>query len=331
MTAYMNLDISYKFKTVIVAGATGYIGQYVCKTLVSRGHRVITIGRSTPPAQDALIYRNINVEVCSRADIEVIKGSIPRIDVVISCLGSRSGGRQDSWLVELDANKNLLSLAQSGHAEQFVLLSAICVQKPRLEFQFAKLAFEEVLVASGMPFTIVRPTAYFKSLAGQIENVKAGKPFCVFDNGTRTACKPISGRDLALFMCDCIELPEKLNKILPIGGPGPSVSLKEQGEMIFRLIDKPCRIRQIPSGAFSVIGTLMAPLGFFSQRLSDKQEFLRIAHYYATESMLFWDRDAKRYSAEKTPEYGSDTLESFYKQVINSGLKGHELGEQKFF
>jgi hypothetical protein len=50
-----------------------------------------------------------------------------------------------------------------------VLLSAICVQKPTLEFQRAKLAFEAKLQEAGdITYSIVRPTAFFKSLAGQV-------------------------------------------------------------------------------------------------------------------------------------------------------------------
>jgi divinyl chlorophyllide a 8-vinyl-reductase len=54
-----------------------------------------------------------------------------------------------------------------------VLLSAICVQKPELAFQHAKLAFERALIDSGLAYTIVRPTAFFKSLSGQVDRVSA--------------------------------------------------------------------------------------------------------------------------------------------------------------
>ena len=57
-------------------------------------------------------------------------------------------------------------------AGQFVLLSAICVQKPTLTFQAAKLKFEEALQASGLTYSIVRPTAFFKSLGGQVAPCK---------------------------------------------------------------------------------------------------------------------------------------------------------------
>lgn len=54
-----------------------------------------------------------------------------------------------------------------------MLLSAICVQKPLLEFQKAKLELEAELVKaaaareSPVSYSIVRPTAFFKSLAGE--------------------------------------------------------------------------------------------------------------------------------------------------------------------
>lgn len=50
----------------------------------------------------------------------------------------------------------------------------------------------------------MRPTAFFKSLAGQIELVKQGKPYVMFGDGKLASCKPISERDLARFMADCI-------------------------------------------------------------------------------------------------------------------------------
>jgi hypothetical protein len=50
----------------------------------------------------------------------------------------------------------------------------------------------------------VRPTAFFKSLAGQVELVKQGKPYVMFGDGNLASCKPISEQDLARFMADCI-------------------------------------------------------------------------------------------------------------------------------
>ena len=53
-----------------------------------------------------------------------------------------AGGKKDSWLIDYQATKNVLDIAREKGASHFVLLSAICVQKPLLEFQKAKLKLE---------------------------------------------------------------------------------------------------------------------------------------------------------------------------------------------
>jgi len=64
------------------------------------------------------------------------------------------------------------------------------VQKPLLTFQQAKLKFEGALQAAGdISFSIVRPTAFMKSLAGQVESCKAGGPYVMFGDGQLASCK----------------------------------------------------------------------------------------------------------------------------------------------
>lgn len=130
----------------------------------------------------------------------------------------------------------MLEAAQGAGVQHFVLLSAICVQKPRLAYQQAKLAFEAALINSGLRYSIVRPTAFFKSLSGQIERVRKGRPFLIFGDGALTACKPISDGDLADFIADCLEDESRWNRILPIGGPGEAITPHQQGEALFALL-----------------------------------------------------------------------------------------------
>ena len=82
--------------------------------------------------------------------------------------------QKDSWAVDYQATRNVLEVAREKGAQHFVLLSAICVQKPLLEFQHAKLKLEAALQSAGdISYSIVRPTAFFKSLAGQVRMAAA--------------------------------------------------------------------------------------------------------------------------------------------------------------
>jgi len=197
-----------------------------------------------------------------------------------------------------------------------VLLSAICVQKPLLAFQQAKLAFESHLVASGVTYSIVRPTAFFKSLSGQVDRVRQGKPFLIFGDGTITACKPIGDNDLGRYLADCIDDESRHNRVLPIGGPGDAITPRQQGEHLFRLLGRKPRFKQVPVRLLDTIVWGLSALGRVVPPLAEKAELARIGRYYATESMLVLDPATGRFDAPATPSTGTETLFDFYARLI---------------
>jgi len=211
-----------------------------------------------------------------------------------------------------------------------ILLSAICVQKPVLAFQNAKLALERVLMNSGLTYSIVRPTAYFKSLSGQIDRLKRGKPFVVFGSGTLTACKPISDGDLSRFIVECLDDESRYNRVLPIGGPGDAITPIQQGEHLFRLLNREPRFHHVPIALLDTIVALLGGLGRIVPPLGEKAELARIARYYATESMLVLDPATGRYDASATPSAGSETLFDFYARLIE-GNASTERGDHAIF
>lgn len=261
--------------------------------------------------------------------------------VVISCLASRTGGVKDSWKIDYEATLNSLISGRSAGASHFVLLSAICVQKPLLEFQKAKLKLEDELQKlaqtegsdekGGFTYSIVRPTAFFKSLGGQVQTVKNGQPYIMFGDGALCACKPISESDLASFIADCVTDPAKVNKILPIGGPGEALTPRQQGEMLFRVLGKEPKFLQVPIQIMDFAIGIFDFLVKIFPSLEDPAEFGKIGRYYAAESMLVYDPETGEYDADATPSYGSDTLEAFFEKVAREGMAGQELGDQAVF
>jgi divinyl chlorophyllide a 8-vinyl-reductase len=315
-------------RSVLVVGATGYIGQQVVRELVSRGHTVRCLVRALPSGSRARALEGAQLTVAEVTDRASIARALEgvRLDAVVSCLATRTGGVADSWRVEHQANLDVLEASRAVGASHFVLLSAICVQRPTLAFQHAKLAFELALRTSGLRWSIVRPTAFFKSLSGQVERVKQGKPFLVFGDGLLTSCAPISEADLARFLADCLDDPAKHDAVLPVGGPGPALTPLAQGALLFAACGRSPRYRHVPVALLDVIITVLAALGRFSTRLADKAEYARIGRYYATESMLVFDPASARYDDAATPRFGAETLEAFYARVVREGLAGQELG-----
>jgi divinyl chlorophyllide a 8-vinyl-reductase len=323
-------------RRIIVLGATGTIGRATVRALVDRGHEVVCFARACvglASAENMSPLDGATVRVCDIANPQSLaedgfQGE--RFDAVVSCMASRTGAPKDAWAVDHRAHVNVLEAARTAGVSQFILLSAICVQKPLLAFQHAKLAFEQVLIGSGLTYSIVRPTAFFKSLSGQIERVKRGKPFLIFGDGALTACKPISDEDLAAYIADCLEDQDRWNRILPIGGPGPAITPREQGERLFALIGRQPRFQSVPVRMLDVIIAALAVGGRLSPALADKAELARIGRYYATESMLVLDPATGRYDAVATPSTGSKTLFDFYAEVL-AGTATADLGDHAVF
>ncbi|MEN7341775.1 MAG: NAD(P)H-binding protein [Pseudomonadota bacterium] len=316
-------------RRVLLIGATGYIGRAVAETLTTRGYDVVAIVRESASAE--LVDCELLEATLTDADATSDALRDLRCDAVVSCIASRSGEPDDARAVDFEANMNVLKTIRDIGAQHFILLSAICVQKPRLAFQRAKLDFEAALKNAGVDYTIIRPTAFFKSLSGQIDRVRAGKPFLIFGNGELTRCKPISVKDLARFIADTLEMPDRRNRILPIGGPGPALTPKAQGEMMFEVAGQSPTFRSVPVAMFLVLAAILRIPALFSKRVATKRELLKIGHYYATESMLHWDSERQCYDAESTPEFGQETLEDHYRQMLRASTQKDERGAHILF
>ena len=320
-------------RRVFVLGASGTIGRATVRALLHRGHEVACLVRARAAVDHAGPLAGASVRIGDVRDPASLardgfRGE--RFDALVSCLASRTGVPADAWAIDHQAHVHALEAAQGADVGLFVLLSAICVQKPLLAFQHAKLAFEQRLVESGLDHCIVRPTAYFKSLSGQVERVRQGKPFLVFGDGALTACKPISDDDLGDYLATCVDDPARRNRVLPIGGPGPAITPRQQGEHLFALLGRPPRFKQVPVALLDAIIATLGTAGRLVPPLARKAELARIGRYYATESMLVLDPATGRYDADATPSTGSETLFDYYAELVR-GTKAAERGDHAVF
>jgi NAD(P)H-binding len=163
-------------KTIVVAGATGYIGRAVVRESIRQGYNTIALVRDIEKAQanpkfSALIdtgavpiqcdvtnytqvvdaMQCITEKFCSETDSATITA-------VVSCLASRSGVKKDAYLIDFGATNHCLKAGIATQTQHFILLSAFCVQKPILQFQQGKFRKSKLyLFVLGWLF---RPTTY---------------------------------------------------------------------------------------------------------------------------------------------------------------------------
>eukprot|EP00596_Hydrurales_sp_CCMP1899_P010365 CAMPEP_0119042028 /NCGR_PEP_ID=MMETSP1177-20130426/14302_1 /TAXON_ID=2985 /ORGANISM="Ochromonas sp, Strain CCMP1899" /LENGTH=342 /DNA_ID=CAMNT_0007008531 /DNA_START=188 /DNA_END=1216 /DNA_ORIENTATION=+ len=303
-------------KRVVIVGATGYIGKFVVKESIRRGYDTIAVVREGSAPKDDFFKDCVVVEGDVTKEDNLFESAFQyrKTDVVISCLASRSGTKSDSYAIDYQATLNTLNAAKKAKVEHFVLLSAFCVKKPLLQFQNAKLQFENALVEASkggeIKYSIVRPTAFFKSVSGQVELLQQGWPFVMFGDGTMCKCNPIAESDLATYMINCIEEPDKWNRIMDIGGPDEGMSMKQQGDLLFEILDKKPAFWAAPISLFDAIIGAFAFFGKFFNGASDAAELARIGKYYAVEDML---------TTAPAEKFGLVTLKQHYTRIAVEG------------
>jgi len=287
-------------KTVLIVGATGYIGSAVVAEAVQQGHEVIAVSRSPRGADRFDGATVVQADVTDPASVATAFNR--KIDVVISCLGCHSGLAKDFDAIDYQATLNVLNAALANGSKEFILLSAICVRVPELPLQLAKLKFEDELMRSGINYTIVRPTAYFWVFDSQNKMIANGKPGYLIGSGEQACHNPISKEDLAEFMVGSIDNPERRDRVFVIGGPEVPdnvITYKESLKMVFEALGREPKLISVPAWVMTALIGLTWFIGLFSRKIGMFSELLKIIYYYMSYDM-------------RAPGYGSMT----YKQHV---------------
>ena len=291
----MNAD-KKSAKKVLIVGATGYIGSAVVTESVRQGHDVIAVTRSL---KNDCQFDGAEVVLADVTDpVSIAEVFKRKIDVVISCLACRSGLARDFDEIDYKATLHVLNAAKENGTGKFILLSAICIRKPDLPLQLAKLKMEDALIRSGINYTIVRPTAYFWVFDAQTRMIANGKPGYLIGTGDQACHNPIAKEDLAEFMVGCIGSSEHKNRIFIIGGPEVPdniVTYRDSLMMIFESMGKEPKLVSIPGWLLTAVIRITGSIGLFSRKIGVFSEFLKIVVYYLENDM-------------RAPGYGSITL-----------------------
>jgi len=166
-----------------------------------------------------------------------------------------------------------------------------------------------------MTYSIVRPTAFFKSVSGQYESILQGNSYVLFGDGAVTQCNPIAEEELAEYMCDSAldEYKEqRWGKILNVGGPDEPLSNKMLGEMMFKAINKPPKFVYVPTQVFDFSISLIEFIAktWPSQKWEDVLETSKIGKYYAVEDML---------TTEDEEKFGSISMMDHFEKIAREG------------
>ena len=198
---------------VLIAGATGYLGRFLCAEYRRRGWHVSALVRSAKA--DASLPAD-TIVTAEATQPETLQGIMQGIDLVVSALGIT---RQTDGLsyrdVDYQANMNLLHQAMANGVKHFAYIHVLNADRMAdVPLVAAKSAFVRALQAAELESTVIAPSGYFSDMEDFLGMARNGRVW-LFGDG-QLQINPIHGADLAEAVFDAVARKEAW---LDVGGP----------------------------------------------------------------------------------------------------------------
>ena len=220
---------------VALFGGTGFVGSYLVDALLAHGHTPRLLVR---PGSESKV---VQPERC-----EIVPGDIDDRDAIAACLkGADAAIYNIGLLREFPAQgvtwekmhyqgaARVIDAAVEAGVKRFVLMSANGVKPDGTGYQSTKFRAEQHLAASGLDWTVFRPSVVFGDPRGRMEfcsmlyqqMLKPPIPAPLFHNGLwpsgagRFRMSPVAVEDVAEAFVRALETPASVRRVFPLGGP----------------------------------------------------------------------------------------------------------------
>ena len=242
---------------IVVAGGSGTLGSLLVPLLIARGEPVRVVTRDPDAAARKL------------SGVEFVAGDVTRPEdarravegarVVVSAI---TGFASPAGLqaVDVEGNRILADAAARAGVEQLVLLSIAQASADHpIELFRAKFAAEQAVRASGVGWTIIRPTAYLETWLGLIGGplVTKGKTL-VFGRG-RNPINFVSALDVARLVDLAIADPAYRGKVVEVPGP-ENLTVNQLVQIVETACGRSGRVSHTPRAVMRLLSIALRPI-----------------------------------------------------------------------
>lgn len=185
---------------IVVIGGTGLIGSKLVKNLRERGHDVLA---AAPNTGVNTITREGLAQAMDGAEIVVDVANAPVWE--------------DKAVLEFfeTSGRNLLAAEAAAGVRHHVALSIVGSERlPDSGYLRAKVAQEQLIKASGIPYTILRATQFFEFVGGIAQSATVGEEIRL----SPALIQPIASDDVVAVLAD-VTVEPPVNGTVEVAGP----------------------------------------------------------------------------------------------------------------
>jgi nucleoside-diphosphate-sugar epimerase len=206
---------------VIIAGGTGFLGRHVTEALLAAGHSVLLLARGTRPAVAAEGVEVVPADVAAGA---LAPGALRGGDAIVNLIGiKREQGAQTFERVHVEATRHLIEAARAIGIRRFLHVSVVCSRPdPNSAYHDTKWRAEELVRASGLAFTILKPGVIYgpgdDMVTHLVKMIRFAPVFPVVGRGD-SILQPVHAGDVAAAVAGALANDRSIGQGYDVVGP----------------------------------------------------------------------------------------------------------------
>ncbi|HEY7832428.1 MAG TPA: SDR family oxidoreductase [Ktedonobacterales bacterium] len=254
---------------ILIVGASGRLGGMVARRLLAEGRPVRALSRMPAKVEE---LRALGAEVVTgdlRDAAALARACVGADSVFAAAHAFDSRGDNVPRTVDDTGNRALIDAARTAGVGHFLLTSIMGARADHpVDLFRAKYAAEEHLRASGLSYTILRPTAFMELWATIIGDpiARRGKAL-IFGRGTNPI-NWVAAQDVAHLAHIALDDARARGQVIAIGGP-ENLSLAQVVALCERAVGRAASKQHIPLPMMRVMRVLARPINpAFSRQIA---------------------------------------------------------------
>jgi len=275
---------------VLVAGATGQLGSAITRKLIASGVRVRALARN--PEALASLPQGAEIAAVDLRDLPKLTEACRGVDQIVATANNNMGtGPNSPTRIDLTSYQNLCAAARNASVRRLIYVSYRGVtQNTPVDIFRVKWYIEDAIRRSGVPFVMLRPTAFMDVWIDQLlaKDIREKGVATIFGTGN-TIANYIAVDDVAEFAVRILE-HDVVNEVVEAGGPS-NVSQNHLASLVERRLRSSGKRRHIPVAAMRILPPIVRPFNEVAARL------MTLGWHSATQSQAFpeWQTNAARF------------------------------------
>ena len=251
---------------IFLAGGTGFVGGHVRRALIDCGHSVRLLVHARTGGHEDGVEEIEGDATLPSSFSQALHGCDATINL-IGIIRERPGHAVTFQRLHVEATRNLVATSQTAGVRRYLQMSALGADSGSSSGYFrSKAVAEEAVRASGLDWTIFRPSVIFgpkDDFINQLAGLLRTLPVMPVIGDGQYQMQPVAGDDVARCFAQALEKPETIGRAYELCGPD-RMSYNALLDVIGRALGMQ-RVRKInnPVGLMRLIVPVMERFSFF--------------------------------------------------------------------